>query len=95
MTERQLRFLKNDGIDPEKIEKVCGEVFEILETQNFTLKELIFYFPHESILRLMTKDDPLRKVGGFDYFSSIKEHYPWRLLQKQRHKLWHIISTFL
>ncbi|HIX25737.1 MAG TPA: hypothetical protein IAA09_12440 [Candidatus Lachnoclostridium avicola] len=74
MTERQLRFLKNDGIDPEKIEKVCGEVFEILETQNFTLKETDFLLSSmKSILRLMTKDDPLRKVGGFDYFSSIKE----------------------
>ena len=74
MTERQLRFLKNDGIDPEKIEKVCGEVFVILETQNFTLKETDFLLSSmKSILRLMTKDDPLRKVGGFDYFSSIKK----------------------
>lgn len=74
MTERQLRFLKNDGIDPEKIEKVCREVFEILEIQNFTLKETDFLLSSmKSILRLMTKDDPLRKVGGFDYFSSIKE----------------------
>ena len=42
MTERQLRFLKHDGIAPENIEKVCGEVFEILETQTFTLKDTDF-----------------------------------------------------
>lgn len=74
MTERMLRHLKSDGIDPDRVENVCREMFEILDARNFTLKETYFALSSmKSILGLMTKDDPLRKVSEFDYCSSIKE----------------------
>ena len=74
MTPRMLRFLKNDGIDLEKTEKACREMFAILESHDFNLKETYFLlFSMNSILGAMTKGDPLRKVGAFDYSSSIKE----------------------
>ena len=76
MTPRMLRFLKNDGIDLEKTEKVCRKIFEILEAQDFNLKETHFLLSSmNGILKNMTRSDPLRKVGGFDYSSSIKEEF--------------------
>ena len=74
MTPRMLHYLKSDGISIRKTEQACREIFKMLEAQNFNLKETYFLLSSmNSILKAMTKDDPLRKVGSFDYSSSIKE----------------------
>ncbi len=76
MTPRRLQQLKEDGIDPDKIKKASMEIFDILVTNNFNLKEASYLLSStNSILGLLTRNDSLRKVGDFNYVSSVKEMF--------------------
>ena len=72
--QRQLIRIKADKIDPDKIKNACDHIFKYLADEEFRLLEVNHLISSMSfVLSNVTKNDPLRKLDGFDYSSSVKE----------------------
>lgn len=74
---RRVIQMKENGIEPEKIKKACEYIFHYLDQENFNLSETNYLISSMgNIISRMTEKDPLRKVGRFDYSSSIEDSFP-------------------
>ena len=83
MTERRIMQLKADGIDVKKVKRACEHIFAYIEQESFSLKETKELVSSMGIVaRNMTKNDPSRKVGDFDYSSSIEDLFPFNAASK-------------
>lgn len=77
MTEREIRQMKAEGIEPQKIKNGCCYIFSYLEQEGFSLKETDRLISSmKNIIDKITEKDPLRKIVEFDYFSSIEDSFP-------------------
>lgn len=74
---RSLRQMKSNGIAPKKIKKACDYIFRYLEQEDFNLRETEHLISSMgNVISRMTQNDPLRKIGGFNYSSSIEDSFP-------------------
>lgn len=74
---RTILQMKSNGIAPEKIKKGCEYIFQYLNQEEFTLKETKSLISSmENVIGRLTENDPLRKIGNFNYSDSIEASFP-------------------